>query len=71
MKRNEDNWLICKWFIGRLSENSITKYQLDNNQIINIIGTKGIKAIQAKSFSTETNAGLDWKLDNFNFSTRR
>lgn len=65
MKTNEDNLLICTRFIGRLSENSTTKYKLDNNQMINILGTKGIKAIRAKSFSVETNAGLELKLDSF------
>lgn len=58
-------YLICTGFIWRLNKNSRTKYKLDNNKIINIIGTKEIKVIQIKSFSVETNALLDWKLDNF------
>lgn len=65
MKRNEDNLLICIESIGRLTENGTTKFRLGNNQIINILGTKGIKAIQAKSFLAETNLGLKQKLDNF------
>lgn len=65
MKRNGDNLLVCTGFIGRPGENSITKYKLDNNKIINIQETKGIKAIRPKSFLTETNVGSDWKLENF------
>lgn len=65
MKRNEDNLLICIESIGRLTENGTMKFRLGNNQIINILGTKGIKAIQAKSFLAETNLGLKQKLDNF------
>lgn len=65
MKRNGDNLLVYTRFLRKLSENSITKYKLDNNKIINIRETKVIKAIRAKSFLTETNVGSDWKLENF------
>ena len=65
MKRNEENLLICSRFIGRLSENSTTKYKLDNNQIINILWSKRIKAIWVKKFLAGINVGLDWKLQKF------
>ena len=75
MEKNEEKLLICTRFIGRLSENSTTKYKLDNNKIINCLETKGIMVIRAKNFSAETNAGIRLGVRKFyrktNFSTRK
>ena len=56
------NLLPCISFIGKLSNHSSTKYKLRTDQALKALGTKGIQVIEAKRLSSETLAGLEWKI---------
>lgn len=58
-----NNLLICVGYLGKLSDQSNTKYKVNIADVLEIIGSKGINVIKAKQFSSELNAGLEWKLD--------
>ena len=60
--------LIHVGFIGRLSNNNITNFKMCEKDLITTLTSKGIKAIPAKQFSSELNAGLDWKIDTQSFT---
>ena len=63
MKDSDPNLLITKAFTGQISNNTKIKYTIRNNNIIEILGRQGIKAIEAKMYSSEENAGKIWNLD--------
>ena len=65
MKKGEKNLLVCTRFLGLAVSESNTHYRLTNDQIVKLLGAKGIKALPAKKFNSEDNAALDWILGDF------
>ena len=65
MKKGEQNLLVCTGFLGLSVSESNTHYRLTNDQIVKLLGVKGINALPAKKFSYEDNAALDWNLGDF------
>lgn len=62
MKQGENNLLIYVGVLNRFSQNSKTNYKQEEYQMIKILGSKEIKAILAKKFSTEIYAKSEWKI---------
>lgn len=56
------NFLINVGFIGKLTDNSTTKYKLDINGIIDAISSKGIKMIKPMISDSSKYNGLEWNI---------
>lgn len=66
-KRYEDlvknsNFLINIGFIGKLTDDSTTKYKLDINGIISAISSRGVKMIKPMISDSGRFNGLEWNL---------
>lgn len=56
------NFLINVGFIGKLTDNSITRYRLDIDGIISAISSKGVKMIKPMISDSSRFNGLEWNL---------
>ena len=65
MKQGKSNLQISIGVLSKFIENSKTNYHLEENQMIKILGSKGIKSMPTKKFFANINAGSEWKIENF------
>lgn len=60
-----NNLLMCIGFIGKLTLSSNTKFKLKVNDVVEIMGNKGISLIKPIKIDPEIYAGLEWNLNKF------
>jgi hypothetical protein len=60
-----DNLLLCIGFLGKLSENSNSKFKVKLVDVVELMGNRGIKLIKPLKYDPEELAGLEWNLDCF------
>ena len=56
--------MLCKIFLGQISNKSEIRYTISNDKILRILGSQRIQVIQAKMYSSESLAALEWKIKN-------
>jgi hypothetical protein len=62
---NGDNLLLCVGFLGKLLENSNSKFKVKLADVVELMGNKGIRLIKPLKYDPEELAGLEWNLDSF------
>jgi len=62
---NGNNLLICVGFIGKMATNSNTKFKIKVDDVVEVMGNKGIKLIKPIKINPEEYAGLEWNLEDF------
>ncbi|KAG5616631.1 hypothetical protein H5410_016455 [Solanum commersonii] len=61
-----NNLLMCIGFIGKIASKSNTRFRLKVEDVVEVIGNKGIKLIKPIKINPEEYAGLEWNLENLN-----
>lgn len=59
------NLLMCVGFLGKMTDNSNTRFKLQIKDVVEVMENKGIKLIKPIKISPEEYAGLEWKLGDF------
>ncbi|GLT95693.1 hypothetical protein SLE2022_133600 [Rubroshorea leprosula] len=65
MAEGEKNLLVCIGFTGQITHNGTTNYRVTNEELCEIFGTKGLKAIQAKHLDSTYLNGIEWNITKF------
>ncbi|KAG5591573.1 hypothetical protein H5410_042087 [Solanum commersonii] len=61
-----NNLLMCTGFIGKIASKSNTRFRLKVEDVVKVMGNKGIKLIKPIKINPEEYAGLEWNLENLN-----
>ncbi|KAG5616796.1 hypothetical protein H5410_016620, partial [Solanum commersonii] len=61
-----NNRLMCIGFIGKVASRSNTRFRLKVEDVVEIMGNKGIKLIKPIKINSKEYAGLEWNLEQFN-----
>ncbi|KAG5572968.1 hypothetical protein H5410_062734 [Solanum commersonii] len=61
-----NNLLTCTCFIGKIASRSNTRFRLKVEDVVEVMGNKGIKLIKLIKINPEEYAGLEWNLENLN-----
>jgi len=61
-----NNLLMCIGFIGKVASKSNTRFRLKVEDVVEVMGNKGIKLIKPIKINPEEYAGLEWNLEQFN-----
>ncbi|KAG5576620.1 hypothetical protein H5410_056754 [Solanum commersonii] len=59
------NLLMCIGFIGKVTSRSNTRFRLQVEDVVEVMGNKGIKLIKPIKINPEEYAGLEWNLEQF------
>ncbi|KAG5579129.1 hypothetical protein H5410_049756 [Solanum commersonii] len=62
---SETNLLMCIGFIGKVASRSNTRFKLKVEDVVEVMGNKGIKLIKPIKINPEEYAGLEWNLEQF------
>ncbi|GLT97483.1 hypothetical protein SLE2022_150430 [Rubroshorea leprosula] len=65
MAEEEKNLLVCIGFTGQITHNGTTNYRVTSEEICEIFGTKGIKAVQAQHLDSTYLNGTEWNITKF------
>ncbi|GLU15427.1 hypothetical protein SLE2022_319210 [Rubroshorea leprosula] len=65
MAEGEKNLLVCIGFTGQITHNGTTNYRVTSEEICEIFGTKGIKAVQAQHLDSTYLNGTEWNITKF------
>ncbi|KAG5592188.1 hypothetical protein H5410_042702 [Solanum commersonii] len=61
-----NNLLMCVGFIGKVASRSNTRFRLKVEDVVEVMGNKGIKLTKPIKINPEEYAGLEWNLEQFN-----
>lgn len=61
-----NNLLICVGFIKKMTLSSNTRFKLKVEDVVEVMGNKGINLIKSKKKDPKEYAGLEWNLERFN-----
>ncbi|MCF8704108.1 hypothetical protein L3055_11280, partial [Corynebacterium sp. MC-02] len=61
-----NNLLVCLGFIGKMASNSSSRFKIKTDDVVELMGNKGIRLIKPIKIDPEEYAGLEWNLEKFN-----